>query len=154
CPYVLRMLYGSMLVTQVCDDRERLSCMQQLAALGTGLTPALVHQCAQERKGRGCVEYAPLNACQPLGMLADGANCWTPAQCAGGTCLLPIGASCGKCAKLSPLDGPCYTNLDCQNPTGNWCRGVTQTSAGTCTGGNGLGTNCSVLSQMLCQNDL
>jgi len=151
CLYITKIVYGT---KAVCIERETLSCMQQLSAPGTGLTPMLVRQCMTERKGETCAANVPPASCLPLGTLADGAQCWTATQCAGGACLVPLGSSCGKCAIRSLINGPCYSPLDCEGGFDTWCKGPTAMAPGVCTPARPLGAMCNATLQAYCRTDL
>jgi hypothetical protein len=151
CPYVTSVVYGT---KAVCIEREKLSCMEQLSAPGTGLTPMLVRQCMMERKPEVCLSYAPPASCVPLGKLPDSAQCWSAVQCAGGACLIPLGASCGKCAIRSLINGPCYSFLDCEGGLDTFCKGPTPMQPGVCAAARGKGSMCNVPLQAYCRNDL
>lgn len=128
-----------------CVSRVQLACENNLAAPGTGTSPAQMEKCTAEYATWSCVDLFDNNAnppadCAPLGKRANGAACAFAGQCASRFCSNVKYATCGTCADL-PLDGTscvlsgCSPGQECKTEsTGDMlCRDRLDVGADTCT---------------------
>jgi hypothetical protein len=124
-----------------CAMRVNTSCGQNIAANGTGLTPANRETCAMAIPGASCEDLVDHNfpsACQAVaGQLANGTACADSSQCQSTYCNLGTDGTCGACgAARTAAGGTCHRDDDCE--TGTPCKSggcVTQVKAGgTCDG--------------------
>ena len=145
----------------VCLAREKLGCMDNLAASGTGSSPARVETCVDAFPTYACADFLGANppaVCAPTGSRTAGQPCTFNAQCDSGFCANNKNAICGICAPSPAPGDPCAlsncghdqicvaTTTLCQNrgdvgslcdashPCGVElaCAGLTGATAGTC----------------------
>lgn len=114
----IKRVFGTM---DTCVGRTTLNCMQGLAAMNQGNTPALVESCATSTPALDCAaifDDTPSGACAVTGPLPNGSACAFPGQCTSGYCGSTKNASCGACADppvagASCLDSICGQGQDC-----------------------------------------
>ncbi len=104
--------------TATCSARIELSCANQLAASGTGLTPALYETCAQSLSSATCADVLGNNfpsACRAAaGQLATGTTCGDSSQCKSTYCNLGTDGTCGACgASRASAGSKCNQTDDC-----------------------------------------
>ncbi len=128
-----------------CLAREKLSCVNALAAKDTGNTPTRVETCNAALKTESCADFFAGNtppACVNAGTLADSSACAFAGQCTSSYCTGLDNAACGTCGE------PLATAADCSNG-GTCARGQTcYTTTGanpttTCLTEGGAGASCS-----------
>jgi hypothetical protein len=106
--------YGT---SSVCQTRTAQTCVNGLAAKGTGNTLALVDACAAAYPSEMCSDYYdgnPIAACVPkMGTLTNGTACGGPAQCASTYCAVSQYQVCGTCATLPVAGATCQVQADC-----------------------------------------
>lgn len=93
-----------------CLARERIACLDALAAPATGQSPARVETCVAAFAGYSCADFAanqPPAECAPTGARALGGTCAFNAQCASGFCARAANAQCGVCATPPAAGDPC-----------------------------------------------
>lgn len=156
---VFRIAYGT---DETCREVSAATCRRQLALPGTGDSVARLDACTAARRGQTCADLAAgtsPDACRvPSGTLGEGALCNTTLQCGEGLfCNLPVmtvGTSastgpCGRCAKQSPVGGPCTVAGGC--PMGSACVFTGPLSAGgQCVPIKATGDACTT--RDFCQN--
>jgi hypothetical protein len=134
--FLIKDVYGD---TTTCSTRVKASCADELAANGTGTTPALREDCTKAIAGTACADLLDNNdptACQAkAGTLANGTTCGVSSQCQSTYCNLGQDGTCGACgaSRASP-GGACTRDDDCSY--GSICSGalcvVPVASGGTC----------------------
>jgi hypothetical protein len=123
-----------------CTARRTQSCVNALAAPGTGMTPATIETCVAAYSTWSCADFingVPPAACRPQpGTGASGASCAFDAQCQSAFCSIPRGGECGQCANAPALGTSCADLAHC--PSGLFCTKNSQvctthaTSGGAC----------------------
>ena len=97
-----------------CETRLKLNCIDQLAAVGTGASPARAEACALALPSETCdqlLDDQPVAACAPpTGTKPNGQICGFPGQCQTGFCAIPYGAACGIC-DTAPQPGDSCADL-------------------------------------------
>lgn len=101
--------------TDTCEAREKLACMDSLAAPQTAATPTTVKACADALPQSSCDAFLsgvmPPMACLPQhGPRAMGAACSFSAECASGFCSVADDALCGTCAATPAPGASCATS--------------------------------------------
>ena len=108
------LVYGN---TATCQTRVTTTCVNALAAKGTGNNAAHVEACAAAYPGENCADFFdnnPTAACvPPAGTLANGAACGASAQCTSTYCAIGEYAVCGTCANLPAVGDACQVQADC-----------------------------------------
>jgi hypothetical protein len=129
-----------------CVAREKLSCTNALAAMGTGNTPDRVESCVAALKTEACADYFAGNvpaACVNTGTLADGAACAFAGQCSSTYCTGLANAACGTCGEALASGADCTSGGTCAR--GQTCF-TTPGSMGTmmsCITEGAVGASCS-----------
>lgn len=98
---------------QTCLAREKLACMDGLAAPGTGNSPAMVEKCVDVFPTYACADFIGANPpaeCAPTGSRSTGQACVFNGQCASGFCSGNKIAICGACAASPDPSTPCMTS--------------------------------------------
>jgi hypothetical protein len=100
-----------------CEAREKLACMDALAAPQTANSPAAEKACADALPDSGCAAFLsgvmPPSAClAKKGPRATGAACGFAAQCSTGFCSVADDALCGTCA-APPMPGDSCASSGC-----------------------------------------
>jgi hypothetical protein len=100
-----------------CEQREKLSCQEALAAPKTANTPSITDACAAALATEDCAAFLsavdPPAACMVQhGTLAVGAACSFAAQCGTGFCAVAPDALCGTCAP-QPMPGDSCATQGC-----------------------------------------
>jgi hypothetical protein len=98
-----------------CEAREKLACMDSLAAPETAATPTTMKDCADALAEEACPAFLsgdmPPTACLPQhGPRAAGAPCAFAAECASGFCSVADDALCGTCAAAPAPGASCATS--------------------------------------------
>lgn len=98
-------------------------CANRLALPGSGVTATSLEACASAVKSLGCGPgYLTIPECSFRGSLPVGAPCNDGAQCASGSCPIPIASGadggttappCGTCAMTVPLGQACRSGDTC-----------------------------------------
>ncbi len=94
-------------------------CVLDLAAPGTGWTPASLSECAAAMEKAHSCESKTAACATPAGSLADGAGCTKSAQCKGRLCRITAASTtgkptfCGTCATVAAEGGDCKAAIDC-----------------------------------------
>jgi hypothetical protein len=106
----LKVGYGDV---ATCEARLRIACADQLAAPGTGYTPASVGACLTAVRAASCADLLDhhVTGCALAGMRADGQACGGDAQCTSSHCKQDD--VCGQCAPLPAAGEACTENDDC-----------------------------------------
>jgi hypothetical protein len=139
--------YGDL---NTCLQREKLSCVDALAAPSQGNTPAGSESCSTTIAGMSCADFLSGNAtsaCIFAGALADGASCAFNGQCQSSYCTNEKLTACGTCGPAP--SGSCDTTACAR---GQEC--VTDTTAMTmmCQTPGAMGAMCS--KTLPCASDL
>jgi hypothetical protein len=164
-PGTLQRIYGDM---TTCLAREKLGCLNALAAPSTGNSPSATESCVAAYGSLGCADFLagnPPSACVYSGSIATGAACAFNGQCsttyctnnttaACGTCGMPTGSctdtGCARgqqcvndaCVTPATLDSPCDPDHPCAADLS--CVGAIMGQSGTCQQAvSNLGGNCS-----------
>jgi hypothetical protein len=150
-----------------CVARRTASCLDQLAAPGTGFTGDALEACTVARHALDCASF--LNgkllpkACRVTGAIPNSNACRYDAQCGGSYCRYASGASCGTCVALGATCSPCAANADCDGDlacasdgmchppvaSGGLCDATHPCQqglvciGGTCTAPGGIGATCA-----------
>jgi hypothetical protein len=127
-------VYGTM---QVCVAREKLSCVNGLAAQMTGRTTLQVEQCAQAWPAQSCTDFflgTVPTACVVTGTLPDIASCAFSGQCMSGLCGIPRNVQCGTCLEPPMVGAAC--------PTGICAPGQNCANSGACVVEGAMGAKC------------
>lgn len=111
-PATVQATYGD---EPTCEVRIKASCLNTLAAPGTGGSPAKTEACAQAYATYGCADYRNRTnipaACQQVtGSVANGSACEFAGQCQSGFCAIVPGNACGTCA-ITPQQGDSCAQL-------------------------------------------
>lgn len=98
-----------------CEAREKLACMDALAAPQTAATPTSDKACADALASETCDAFlttaAPPEACLPQhGPRGSGAACAFAAECASGFCSVADDALCGTCGDEPAPGASCATS--------------------------------------------
>ena len=121
-----------------CVSRQTESCVNALAAPGTGQTPEHVESCVAAKKAQSCTEFfsgvAPAECLTPAGSLQIGAACAVSGQCASAFCSVAANASCGSCAAAPTVGTPCKTEAACGDTLG--CSAAGQCATPMTVGGS------------------
>jgi hypothetical protein len=113
-----------------CTAREKIRCLNSLAANGTGNTAATVQGCADAYPAWTCPDY--MNSIFPpacrtqVGTQANGSGCAFSSQCTSAFCAFPTGAACGACAPAQVVGSPCGGGIGCAG-NGLYCDSASQT---------------------------
>jgi hypothetical protein len=129
-----------------CISREKASCLNALAAKGTGNTPTTVQACADAYATWSCPDWfntVTPTACKiQVGTGASGSSCSFSAQCASAFCDITTGTSCGICAPPPTVGtncgggGGCGGNsLFCDTNT-HTCQTLVTTQGAFCDAGS------------------
>lgn len=106
-----QLSYGNL---GTCIDRQKVSCMNSLAAPSTGSNPGDMEACAMALPGESCQDYLrsnPVDACVPKnGSLQIGAACAFSPQCDSGFCAISRSGNCGTCQNKPAVGDPCTDN--------------------------------------------
>jgi hypothetical protein len=128
-----------------CEAAAQEDCESRRDAVGSGLTAAVIAECATELESASCVvvkDYE-LARCLARGSLADETACLYDEQCAGGNCYRVLNSNwCGVCKTLGDVGDECALDPD----DGLSCApGLICTVAGVCEeGGPALeGESCA-----------
>jgi hypothetical protein len=162
--YLITRTYGDM---ATCVARIHDSCMNSLAAPGTGNTPATTMACASFYPSISCQDYLDGNtqtgACAvQAGSLANGQSCHFAAQCQSTFCSIPFGTECGTCGAVPAVGAACNGpggvtscgghGLECAGadltatpPTAGACAAFVTTMGGSCDATHpcGAGLSCT-----------
>jgi hypothetical protein len=97
-----------------CSTREKLACMQSLAAHATAATPTTTETCSTALEQSTCVAFLsgvspPTQCFAQKGVAANGAACAFSAQCSSGFCALTADSLCGTCAAMPAAGDSCAT---------------------------------------------
>ena len=97
-----------------CDTREKLACMQGLAAHATAATPTSTETCSTALEASTCDAFLsgvtpPAECLAQKGTAMLGAACAFSAQCSSGFCALASDALCGTCAAMPVAGDSCAT---------------------------------------------
>jgi hypothetical protein len=97
-----------------CETRNKMSCVESLAAPKTAATPQTTDTCAGELVAETCDSFLsgvnPPADCLPRhGALAVGAACSFAAECSTGFCAVAASALCGACANPPQAGDSCAT---------------------------------------------
>lgn len=97
---------------EILGERARFvaACTRDVAAPGSGTTPAFLDACAASLEGK-CTLRTP-ECATPPGTLADGAACATNDQCKSSRCGRGVDETCGRCAPRKALGQPCDPKLN------------------------------------------
>ena len=95
-----------------CQSREKLLCIDALAAPGTANNPAAVAGCTAAVAGESCDDFLadknPPTACQAqMGSAGDGASCQFDAQCGTAFCAQAAHEVCGTCEPQPSVGTSC-----------------------------------------------
>jgi hypothetical protein len=124
-----------------CLVREKLGCMNSLAASPTGATPDSVEACLAVYATFSCADYMnnnPPAVCQSQkGALANGSACAFNAQCQSSFCAMSKGTACGTCEDAPKAGDSCASVTNCGYNL--VCSKVTQ----TCTASGAVGAACT-----------
>jgi hypothetical protein len=114
--------------SSVCKARIAAQCLQNLAATGTGATPATVVACAAALGSQGCSDVLANDTpeeCVPVtGTLASFSPCFASGQCETSFCQLEPGAACGLCKPVPEAGSACATTADCGDRNALGCVGM------------------------------
>ena len=117
-----------------CEARVAPSCVNALAAQGTGQSPANMEACVALYPNYTCTDFRdnnPSGAClPPAGMRAAGAVCGANAQCASAFCHVAENETCGVCAVQPVVGAPCSYANDCGRNQA--CAIPSSATTGTC----------------------
>ena len=117
-----------------CEARVAPSCVNALAAQGTGQSPANIESCVAQYPNYSCTDFRdnnPSGAClPPAGTRANGAVCGANAQCTSTFCHIAQNETCGVCAAQPVADAPCSYAGDCGRNLG--CAIASSATTGTC----------------------
>jgi hypothetical protein len=112
----------------VCKARIDAQCLQNLAATGTGATPATVLACAAALGTQSCSDVLANDTpeeCAPVsGSLASFSPCFASGQCQTSFCQLEPNAACGLCKPVPEAGAPCSTTTDCGDGNTLGCVGM------------------------------
>jgi hypothetical protein len=101
-----------------CEARNKLDCVTEVAAPGSGLTTSFVENCASAYAAQSCADrlagFRPIS-CIVSGTRTNGQGCVYDSQCQSGFCKLGQGAACGACADATSAGSSCATNGDCSS---------------------------------------
>jgi hypothetical protein len=136
--------YGDM---TTCLQREKLACLDALAARNNGNNPERVEGCVKALATESCSDYLAGNtpaACVNTGTLPDGTACAFGGQCASTYCTGTTNAMCGQCGQPVAAGGDCSAGGTCAR--GQTCFSA-PTGGGqmtmTCLTEGGAGAACS-----------
>jgi hypothetical protein len=153
-PFIFRFVFGD---RATCVGRQRLSCVAEVAAPGTGATAANMAACGNSLAAGSCGDLSNLRnlpACDIHGSRPAGGPCGSNAQCQSGACRREPNTLCGvcgtpvdegdacvddsacaaglschtKCLKPQPLGMPCDASRPCQS--GAYCKEAVCTAQG------------------------
>ncbi|HZS38691.1 MAG TPA: hypothetical protein VFF06_17790 [Polyangia bacterium] len=128
--------YGDM---ATCLTREKLGCVNALAAPSTGNSPDREETCAAAYPAQDCADFFignPPAVCVNTGLLANGASCSFNGQCMSSYCVGDKNAQCGTCGD-EPAQGASCSNDFCAR--GQFCDANTT----TCVTGGTAGSACN-----------
>jgi hypothetical protein len=109
-----------------CEQREKLTCTEALAAPTTANTPATVVACSSAITAESCgdlLSKSPPTACLTQhGAGADASACAFAAECSSGFCALPTDSLCATCTAQPAVGDSCATTtcgqtLVCASPS-------------------------------------
>jgi hypothetical protein len=114
-PTWIASLWGDL---ATCESRLTADCTAHFfSGPGTSLTPARWEACAAATASKSCAEslsFIPFAECQEKpGALPAGSPCLFGNQCATARCKLDRPNGCGTCVTISPANGACQTDDDC-----------------------------------------
>lgn len=139
--YLNKKTYGD---EAICEMRSLPPCLDNLAAKGTGQTPARLEGCVAEYSSYDCTDYLDNNppaACAtPAGTAALGAACGVDAQCASAFCAIAQYQVCGTCAALPVAGATCQVAAECGRDSA--CAKAATATAGTCAAYVAAGGAC------------
>ena len=107
-------VYGDM---TTCLAREKLSCLDALAAKATGNTPDRVEMCVTAIKTESCADFFSGNTpvpCVNVGTLADANACAFAGQCSSSYCTGLTNAACGSCGTALASAADCSNGGTCE----------------------------------------
>lgn len=112
----------------VCKARIDAQCLQDLAATGTGATPATVVACASALGNQSCADVLANDTpeeCAPVsGSLANFSPCFASGQCQSSFCELEPNAACGLCKPVPEAGAPCANTAECGDRNALGCVGM------------------------------
>lgn len=113
-----QVTYGSL---GVCITRQKLNCMNALAAPMGGNDPGFYEACALALPAENCQDYLqgnPIDACvSKSGTMAVGTACAFSTQCQTGFCAVLKGGNCGTCQNPPQSGDPCTDTGCARNQT-------------------------------------
>ena len=136
-------LYGDM---TTCLAREKLACINGLAAKGTGNSPDHVEQCAAALKAESCADYLALVTpapCISTGTLTDGTACAFSGQCSSTYCTNTANAACGSCGQPVAANGDCTNGGTCARGQACFTTPGTMGTMMSCLTPGAAGASCS-----------
>jgi hypothetical protein len=140
-PFDLSAVYPSL---TSCETRTAAVCVTNLAANGTGQTPAGVEACAQAYPSEACADYFdgdPVAACvPPAGTGQTGGLCGASAQCTSTFCAVSEYQVCGTCQALPVAGATCQVDADCGRDLS--CAVPTGATSGKCAAWGASGGTC------------
>jgi hypothetical protein len=148
--FLIQDVYGD---TTTCSTRVKASCVDQLAANGTGATPADEESCTKAVPGAACSDLLdnsyPADCQAKAGKLANGTTCGDSSQCQSTYCNLGQDGTCGACGpSRASAGGTCNRDDDCNY-------GIVCTS-GVCTAPGSAGSTCDAthpcMGTLTCKN--
>lgn len=135
CGKLATLIFGS---PELCEEREKISCMFDFASPDSGKTAEWLGACAPAYKSAGCdaLKRTPTACVVPAGQRRDRSACVDSGQCESGYCDQEAGAGvCGQCESLGTegascggMSGLCKQGLVCAD--------------GKCAVGAALGAYC------------
>jgi hypothetical protein len=99
-----------------CLAREKLACLNAVAAPSTANSPAGAEACSVAITGQPCTDFLDAltpQACVYFGTRAAGAPCAFAGQCQSNYCQIQKGTACGTCQMQPPVGTSCANLVGC-----------------------------------------